>query len=118
MKASEIAITEKTILLGVFGTKTFVDFRTKNKSIKWYTDFWKMCNPEGEYPAVLRLVRLACEYADKIVFVLDDVHFPIDVKNSVTCAELELICKFEEFYNKTTFIKGENVIEFDRNLVI
>lgn len=119
MKASEIKATEKTILLGIFSTETFHEFRYTRYGFKVFGTFRSLFQESDEqYPGILGLVKRTCEWSDRIIFILDEVQFPINVKESVTCAELELVCKFENLYNKTIFIKGENVIEFDRNLVI
>lgn len=116
MKIHDIEFKPITIVLGVFNTKTFSYFRAQDDEIvhtyssflNWYrADKWK----------TIEVVENACNKADMIIFILDDVHFPIDPSKSITCRELELICQNDVFFNKTTFVKGENVIDFDRNLV-
>jgi hypothetical protein len=62
-------------------------------------------------------VRYAGQIAQMIIFILDDIRFPIS-KSSITCQELELICEDGELFDKTIFVKGENVIDFDKNLVL
>lgn len=119
MKISEIEITSETILLGVFGTKTYEYFKSKNIS-SWGDYIYALTPitpPNGYFSGVARYVYAALIKCDKVIFVLDEVHFPIDIKRSITCEELKLICQHEEFFKKTVFVKGDNVINFDKNLV-
>lgn len=116
MKIHDIEFKPITIVLGVFFTKTF-DYFKKQKSgeVKTYGTFvnwWP--GPEWD---TIQVVEFACNRADMIIFILDDVKFPIDPDKSITCKELLLICQNDVFFNKTTFVKGENIIDFDRNLV-
>ena len=113
MKRRYIKIKPCTIVLGIFDTDTFRYFNGRanvasyNTFINWY-----------ERSTIIQTVTFACNKAEMIIFVLDDVQFPIDPQNSYTCSELELICKNEKFFNKTIFVKGKNVIDFDKNLVL
>jgi hypothetical protein len=102
----------KDILLGIFETDTY--FQLKCIGFIGYPIFSKWSK---DHP-ILKKVEYACIHAHKIIFILDWVYFPINTKDSITCAELELICKNDEFFNKTIFVKGENVINFDKHLVI
>lgn len=113
MKRRYIKTKPCTIVLGIFDTDTFRYFEYDRK-VASYGTFSEWYDESG----VINVVRHACNKADMIIFLLDDVQFPIDPQNSHTCSELELICKNEEFFNKTIFVRGENVIDFDKNLVL
>jgi hypothetical protein len=113
MKRSEIEIGPNTLLLGIFSTETFHYFYT--------TDCENYRNLVPRYPkatSVIDIVKCGAIDADKIIFILDDIHFPIDIDKSITCHELYLICSDEKLFNKTIFVKGENVIDFDKNIVL
>lgn len=113
MKIADFKPIDNTILLGIFDTSTFQYFK-KQKNVDSYAVFsgWT------DAMRIIDIVEFACNRANMIIFVLDDVRFPIDIRSSHTCAELELICKNDTFFNKTVFVKGENVIDFDKNLVL
>lgn len=115
MKRDQIVILPKCIVLGVFNTDTFLYFKCDTNAIS-YSRFedelginWK--------GSILDRVELACERANQIIFVLDDIQFPINPSRSFTCSELKLICDNADFFAKTTFVKGDNIIQFDKNLV-
>jgi len=106
-----IELKEKCIVLGIFGTNTYNYFRNKPGVIGYNVfNAWYI----GD---VMHCVHNAAIWAEQIIFVLDDVKFPINILESITCQELALICSKEDLYNKTVFVKGDNVIEFDRNLI-
>lgn len=120
MKIQDVVIKEKCIVLGVFGTDTFEYFKGIKKVMSW-GDFPSLPMDEewekaGGY--ILSKVLYVAKQTDQIIFVLDDIHFPINTDRSMTCSELEMICKRPELFNKTVFVKGKNVIEFDKNLVL
>ena len=115
MKTSELKPKEKTIVLGVFSTITF-RYINKLPNVYGYGTFHEWHS--NRYATILEQVEMAGHIADMIIFILDDVHFPIDPSISITCKELELICKDDELFNKTVFVKGDNVIDFDKNLVL
>lgn len=116
MKKEEIVITDKTIVLGIFTTNAFYYFESKGAVD--YGEFYYKVPGVPNTIDVLDSVQMACNWAEKIIFVLDRVEFPINPSKSITCGELALICKNEDLFNKTIFVKGDNVIDFDRNLVI
>ena len=109
MKIQDVVIEDMAILLGIFSTDSFRYF--SHKDVMTFGDFEQLTN-------IITTVDLACTRASQIIFILDDIQFPISPKHSYTCAELELICKNDEFFDKCVFVKGENVIEFDKNLVL
>jgi len=123
MKTTDIVIKEKCIVLGIFGTDTFRHFDNKktvnNSFIASYHNFkdiiggdvWMACN------SITQVVRATCLKVDQIIFCLDGVQFPIDPSRSHTCSELEMVCKNNKIFNKTIFVKEDNVIEFDKNLI-
>lgn len=114
MKKEDVEIIGKTIVLGVFDTVTFRYFVIQRRAIS-YSRFEDWSAYEE---SLFTKVEIACEMADKIIFVLDDVHFPIDPQESITCMELKIVCDNKDFFNKTVFVKGDNIIDFDKNLVI
>lgn len=120
MKREEIILDphEKNIILGIFDTSTFNWFM-ENKPVIEYSTFseWLIELP-GECYDIINYVEHAAQIAKKIVFVMDDIHFPLNIPDSYTCAELDLICHREDLFNKTIFVKGENIVTFDKNLVI
>lgn len=119
MKRQEIVLDphEKNILLGVFSTDVF-EWGRSSLPVFTYGTFDAVIDGDVDFNNIMDTVKRAAEKASRIVFILDDVHFPIDVDRSVTCGELKLICDNDELFNKTIFVKGENVITFDKNLVI
>lgn len=112
MKVCEINCKPTTVLLGVFSTDTFKEIN-KTKKVFTYHKFWEWI---AVGTGIVETVKHACSKADMIIFVLDDVHFPIS-SESYTCRELEMICKNDHIFNKTVFVKGEDVINFDKHLV-
>ncbi len=116
MKKEEVIITDKSIVLGVFFTDNYQYFT--NRLCYTYHKFKEINKQWFQCASILETVKTTCEIANQIVFILDDVYFPINPNKSHTCMELQLICENIKFFNKTIFIKGENVINFDRNLVI
>lgn len=119
MKITEIVPNEDTIVLGVFSTSTF-GYISNLKNVYGYSKFTQWYKDEPDYinTTIVDFVRHACEIAGMIIFILDEVHFPINPKKSHTCRELLLICENDHFFDKTVFVKGENVIDFDKNLVL
>lgn len=125
MKIDELTATGKSIVLGIFATKTYKILQFRNQFCGW-EDFYYWSNvidnsnePKCSTSEVIQKVLNAATIADKIVFVLDKITFPIkEGCPSYTCNELLLICRNDEFYNKTIFVKGENVINFDRNILL
>lgn len=115
MKKEEIQIPKRTIVLGIFGGDTFNWFRDTKDCVS-YQRFYDYIPYIREW-GILENVEKACNWAEKIIFVLDNVHFPIDPASSYTCGELKMICKNPEFFNKTVFVKENNVINFDKNLI-
>jgi hypothetical protein len=113
MKKEEVKVTSKTIILGVFHTNTF-DYFVKIKGAVYFDQFANWCS---DMCNLYEIVENACYKANKIVFVLDDVHFPINPEKSITCRELQIVCDNEDYFNKTVFVKGDNVIDFDKNLI-
>lgn len=110
MKREEIHITSHTIVLGIFTENNFEYFL--RIGAMGYGEFGS-----GIIGGVVDTVEWAAKASEKIIFVLDGVYFPINPTESFTCAELELICKNEQLFSKTIFVKGENVISFDKNLL-
>ena len=118
MKREQIILDPhvKNILLGVFFTDTF-KWAQNNLPIWAYGRFDRVIEGYINWEDVLDTVERAAKAASKIVFVLDQVYFPIDLTYH-TCRELKLICENDELFNKTIFVKGENIVTFDKNLVI
>lgn len=121
MKKEEIEIVDNTIVLGIFNTETFQYFRFNTGVITWFNLHELLASVstrinKHEDP-VLNRIELACSVASKIIFILDDVHFPIDIDRSTTCGELSIVCENEELFKKTVFVKGDNVINFDKNIL-
>jgi hypothetical protein len=116
MKIEDIVITDKSIVLGVFSTEAYS--KSRDLGCYPYYRFKEICSDWMQISSVIDMVKLASNAANQIIFVLDDVHFPINPEKSVTCAELLLICQNDRFFEKTIFVKGENVINFDKNLVL
>ncbi len=117
MKIQEIEIKPKTIVLGVFNTEPFDVLRSMGAH-PYYTFIKWGITESGRTQSIIKTIEKAAEIADSVVFVLDEVQFPINTKKSVTCLELDMICRNEELFNKTVFVRGEEVINFDKNLVI
>jgi len=115
MKRKGIKLKKKCIVLGVFHTKTMNYFKYDRKVMS-YGGFSEEYDEESL--GVIQIVELACQDAKQIIFVLDEITFPINPLKSITCKELELVCKDYTLFNKTVFVKGDNVIEFDKNLVL
>lgn len=113
MKKEEVAILPDTLVLGIFGTKNYGYFM-KQGCITYMvlTDRYP-----GVY-GIIDIIENGCKDSNKIIFILDGVKFPIDIKKSITCQELLLVCSNEDFFTKTIFIRGDNVIDFDKNLVL
>jgi len=116
MKIEDIVITDKSIVLGVFGRDTY--YKLADMGCYVYHEFRLICNNWWECSSIIEIIKYTCNAAKQIIFVLDDVDFPINPEKSVTCAELLLICLNDRFFEKTIFVKGENVINFDKNLVL
>ncbi len=118
MKLEDIVLGSKNIVLGVFSTDTFRWVKL-NLPVLTYSAFDDLIGdiPNWDDGKIIDIVSKAAYKADKIVFILDDVHFPIDIQQSITCEELQLICDNEELFNKTIFVKGDNVINFDKNIL-
>jgi len=116
MKIEDIVITDKSIVLGVFSTDSYM--KCRDLGCYPYYRFKDICPNWIDIYSVIEMVADASKIAKQIIFVLDDVHFPINPEKSVTCAELLLICQNDRFFEKTIFVKGENVINFDKNLVL
>jgi len=112
MKKEEIGIATKSIVLGVFDSNNWLYFR--NRGCIGYGRFYTIT---GDCNSIIEKVERACELASQIIFCLDMVYFPIDINESVTCSELQLICNNTILFNKTIFVKGDNVIQFDKNLL-
>lgn len=121
MKITDIVIKEKCIILGVFGTIAF-NVASKIPNVLSYIHFEELIeidyNQRYKHGIVIEKVLQAAILAEQIIFILDDVKFPIDPSNSVTCGELQLVCENPHLFNKCVFVKGDNVIEFDKNLVL
>ena len=111
MKIDKIVVIDRCMMLGIFRTSTFQELSSR-KGIETFGNF------STGLMGVIEEVNDAAGRYNQIIFVLDDIQFPISTGSSFTCMELELICNNEEFFNKTIFVKGENVIEFDKNLVL
>lgn len=112
MTRESVVLKDRNIVLGVFSTDTFRYFENMPDVVGFGTFYeWK------KGMKIMESVHNAAKWAELIIFVLDDVHFPINVERSITCKELVLICTNDTLYNKTIFVKGDNVIEFDRNLI-
>lgn len=114
MKITDLKPTNKSIVLGIFSEKTFQEF--DNLGFCAYYDFYHWPPIIAKY-SLIRQVENACIQADKIIFVLDGIYFPINTDYSIACKELELVCRNDQYFNKTIFVKGENVINFDRNIL-
>jgi hypothetical protein len=115
MKITELEINpETTIVLGVFETSTFIYIRDV-KGAKEYGD--KPLFDIYAAHSVMNAVTCACSKAEKIIFILDEVIFPIN-DDFFTGMELIFICKHPNIFDKTIFVKGDNVIDFDKNLVL
>lgn len=126
---SEMNLTN-TLLLGVFSSKTFSYYRNLGV-FNYSTLYGKVgANPlpwfekiEKDHPNYMttwfiKEIANMMEWAKTILFVLDDVHFPISLERSITCRELYMICSQPHLFEKTTFVKGDIVIDFDKNLVL
>jgi hypothetical protein len=119
MKTSDIVIKEKCIVLGLFETRTFYTISSINNVRDWasFSNLPRTLTSYTSTSGIVRVVENACFWAEQIIFVLDDVQFPIDIERSITCEELALVCRNDEFFNKTIFVKREEVINFDKNLI-
>lgn len=116
MTRDKIEMKGLTILLGIFGTECYEYFDGQTNAKGW--GYFRSLLPDTEGYTVIHTVKEVCEIADQIIFVLDLVQFPINPAQSITCEELELICSRPEFFNNTIFVKGHEVIDFDKNLVL
>src|SRR6478735_6913460 len=104
MKFVEVAIEKEWVLLGVFSTPTFRDFQHR------LTPWGDFVHRYPDAANIMDTVEGAVADAEKIIFVLDDVSFPVNPEKSITCAELKLICDNDSYFAKTIFVKGDNVI--------
>lgn len=115
MKKEELDVPYHTIVLGIFKEPTFRYFHSR-RALQ-YDEFWMFEGVYADDDGIVDTVEKAAKWAKKVIFVLDGVRFPIDAKRSITCAELQRICNNEEIFAKTVFVKGDNVIDFDKNLI-
>lgn len=116
MQLKDLQPANCTVLLGIFDTPTYGHV-CKLKNVNGYSQFHDW-DPSNYNKDVIKAVSFACQIADMIIFILDKVHFPVNTEKSITCKELVLICGNEELFNKTVFVKGDNIIDFDKNLVL
>lgn len=127
-------IKPDTFLLGIFDTESY-RIHLNKPTVIGYGGLSRMevCKPrwkEGEmivkfalgksfdHLHILTTVATGCLEYNNILFILDDITFPININKSITCAELQMICKIPEFHNKTTFIKYGKIVGLDISIVI
>jgi len=115
MKTKDIVVKNNAIVLGIFDTSTYSKIKEIHHLMSYYyfTMLWGIEND----PALINVER-ALENCEQVIFILDDIKFPINVEESITCGELQMVCQNDEYFKKTIFVKGDNVIDFDKNLVI
>lgn len=115
MKKEEVDVPYHTIVLGIFKEPIFKYFASRGAL--QYDEFWMFDSIYAHNDGIVDTVEKAAKWAKKVIFVLDGVRFPIDAKRSITCAELKRICEDDDLFEKTVFVKGDNVIDFDKNLI-
>lgn len=116
MTAQEFQFKPGCIILGIFNTEMYYYLENEKKLIPW-SDFRRLLRLR-EYKSVLETIQLMAHVAPQIAFVLDDIYFPINPNRSTTCGESEIICSDPQLFEKTVFFKNNQVINFDKNLVI
>lgn len=128
-----INIKPNTLLLGIFTTKsykhysvfdevfTFSDIPTlpiNNKITNEARILVSSIFDDTVNIWILEEVAYGCIIADEIIVLLEGIYFPIDITKSVTCSEIQLICKVPSFLNKTKFIKNKEIVNLDLSIVI
>ncbi len=91
------------IMLGIFKSGAFKTLREQNKAIWEDYPFKSLGLTDDLSYSVINIVKMAASRAKKINFLLDDIKLPLSDARSLTCSELIVIMRNDEWLEKTQF---------------